>query len=258
MATQLIERMAVEIDGAGTPVVMIHGLGGTSNYWTPLMPALAGRARAIRFDLPGSGRSPAEAQLSIQLFVDKLARAIQALGAERAHVAAHSMGTIVAAHLAQQHPRLVSSLALLGALPAPPQGARAAIRARAQKARTEGMAAIADQIVAAALSRETQESNPLAVAFVRESLMRQPAEGYALTCEALAEAAPADLSRVSARALLVTGDEDAIGTPSMSRAMAERLAGARVDVLPRCGHWTLTERCAEVARSLRRFWFGTG
>lgn len=258
MGTQLIERMAVEIDGAGTPVVMIHGLGGTSNYWTPLMPALAGRARAIRFDLPGSGRSPAEARLSIQLFVDRVARAMQALGAERAHVAAHSMGTIVAAHLAQQHPRLVGTLALLGALPAPPDGARSAILARARTARSEGMAGIADQIVAAALSRDTQESNPLAVAFVRESLMRQPAEGYALSCEALAEAAPADLSRVGARALLVTGDEDAIGPPSMSRAMAERLAGARVDVLPRCGHWTLTERCAEVARALRRFWFGTG
>ncbi|HEY1227895.1 MAG TPA: alpha/beta fold hydrolase, partial [Ramlibacter sp.] len=37
-------------------VVCVHGLGGSSNSWTPLMPALA-RHRVIRVDLPGSGRS---------------------------------------------------------------------------------------------------------------------------------------------------------------------------------------------------------
>jgi 3-oxoadipate enol-lactonase len=257
MSTQLVERMAVEIDGQGDPVVMIHGLGGTSNFWTPVMPVLAGRVRAIRVDLPGSGRSPAgDGALSIQLFVDRIARMMRALGAARAHVAAHSMGTIVAAHLAQQHPGLVRSLLLLGALPAPPDGARTAIRQRAQKARSEGMAEIADQIVAAATSRDTRERNPLAVAFVRESLMRQPPEGYALSCEALADAAPADLARISTRTLLVTGDEDAIGTPSMSRAMAERLPAAAVDVLGRCGHWTAIERAEDVARAMKRFYFG--
>ena len=56
MSTQFVDRVAVEIDGAGDAVLMIHGLGGTSNFWTPVLPALS-RFRTIRPDLPGSGRS---------------------------------------------------------------------------------------------------------------------------------------------------------------------------------------------------------
>ena len=51
-----VERLAVEIDGEGEPVVMIHGLGGTTNTFTPVLPAFT-RNKRIRFDLPGSGRS---------------------------------------------------------------------------------------------------------------------------------------------------------------------------------------------------------
>ncbi len=36
---------------------MVHGLGGTSNTFTPLVGVYAGRNRVIRPDLPGSGRS---------------------------------------------------------------------------------------------------------------------------------------------------------------------------------------------------------
>ena len=35
MATRFVERIAVELDGDGEAVLMIHGLGGTSNVWTP-------------------------------------------------------------------------------------------------------------------------------------------------------------------------------------------------------------------------------
>jgi 3-oxoadipate enol-lactonase len=56
MATQFVERVAIEIDGDGDAVLLLHGLGGSSNTWTPIMAALA-RHRAIRPDLPGSARS---------------------------------------------------------------------------------------------------------------------------------------------------------------------------------------------------------
>jgi len=81
-----VERMAVEIGGEGEPVVMIHGLGGTSNTFTPLLAALA-RHRTIRFDLPGSGRSHrVEGSLSLRLFIERTLLVMQRTGVERAHV----------------------------------------------------------------------------------------------------------------------------------------------------------------------------
>jgi 3-oxoadipate enol-lactonase len=191
VTTEFIERMAVEVDGAGDALLMIHGLGGTSNVWTPVLPAVA-RQRTVRPDLPGSGRSHrVEGPLSIERFVGAMQRVCATLDLDRVHVAAHSLGTIVALHLAVAAPRLVRSLALFGPLLCPPDPARAAIRARGEKARAEGeagMQAIADALVQVAVSAETRTRRPVAVAAVRELLMRQCPDGYARSCDALADA----------------------------------------------------------------------
>ncbi|MFN7191875.1 MAG: alpha/beta fold hydrolase, partial [Rhodospirillales bacterium] len=95
-----------------------------------------------------------------------------------------------------------------------------------------------------------------AVAYVRESVLRQDPLGYAATCEALAGARSADFARIGKRALLATGEDDAIGTPAMSRDIAARLPQAHAEILPRTGHWTPVERPAEIARTVSQFWFG--
>ena len=251
--------MAVEIDGEGDAVVCVHGLGGSSNTFTPLMPALV-RHRVLRVDLPGSGRSQAaEGPLSIARFVEALAMVCSRLGITRAHFVAHSMGTIVCQHLAVAQPKLVRSLALFGPLAAPTDTARNGIRARAGKARSEGTAGMQDiteALLQGALSNDTRQRLPLALAFVRESLMRQSGEAYARSCEALAEAQAADVSGCRLPVLLVTGDEDGVAPPQGVRSLAERFHGAtsaRVVVLPRCGHWTPIERPEECTRELREF-----
>src|SRR3546814_987164 len=48
--------LVAEVAGDGPAVVMVHGLGGSSNSFQPLMPGLAG-FRVIRPDLPGAARS---------------------------------------------------------------------------------------------------------------------------------------------------------------------------------------------------------
>src|SRR5260221_1498157 len=121
---------------------MIHGLGGTSNTWTPLLPAFA-LFTTLRLDLPGSGRSHrVEGKLSIDRFMQAALRVLAASGQELAHLVAHSLGTIVAMHLAAREPRTVRSLALFGPLLAPPDSAPATIRSRGDKARSQGAASM--------------------------------------------------------------------------------------------------------------------
>jgi pimeloyl-ACP methyl ester carboxylesterase len=260
MAAQSIDRMAVEVDGDGDAVVCVHGLGGTTNTWTPLLPAMA-RHQVVRIELPGCGRSqrayalaetaPGKGRLSISAFVDAVLRVCGVLGIRRAHLAGHSMGTIVCQHLARREPSMAASLLLFGALPAPPEPAREGLRKRAALARAEGMFPIADALVQAALSAHTRETQPVTVAMVRESLLAQDPEGYARCCEALADAEPAALEGIACPVLLVAGDEDAVAPVQTARAMAARLADARVEILPRCGHWMTFERAAECQRVTR-------
>jgi 3-oxoadipate enol-lactonase len=256
VSTEVIERMAVEVDGQGDAVIFVHGLGGTSNVFTPQVMALGSRYRTVRPDLAGSGRSPAGGSLSIGGFADAVVRLARGLGVERAHFVGHSMGTIVCQQVAVNEPRLARSLALFGPLLAPPDPARQAMRERAAKARADGMAGIADAILQGATSGDTKANNPVAAALVRELLMRQDAEGYARSCEALAGAAAADVRRIACPVLLVTGDEDGVASPSNVRAMAEQINGARVVVLNRCGHWTTLERAAECSAALKELLAG--
>ena len=252
MSPRVVEGMAVEVAGEGGAVICIHGLGGTSNTFQPQMAVLAGR-RVVRPDLAGSGRSALVAQPSIPLFAAAIARMAQALHIPAAVILAHSLGTIVAQHLAAQHGTLVRKLILLGALIEPLQAAREALHKRAAAARSGGLAEIADQIVQGGMSSEVRERDPAAAAFVRESILRQTPEGYARTCEALASARAADHGQVRCPVLLITGEDDATAPPSVARMLADRIAGAQVKILPRCGHWPSVERPAEVNAEIRRF-----
>ena len=258
MTLHVFDRTVVEDEGEGDVVVCVHGLGGSSNTWTPLLPALA-RHRVVRVDLPGSGRSQrAEGALTMARYVEAVRSVCARLGVERAHFLGHSMGTIVCQHIAAAQPKRVASLALFGPLIAPPDAARTAMLARAAKARESaaGMHEITQALLQGAISADTRQHRPVTVAFVRESLMRQDGEAYARSCEALAGAQAAAVDRIEAPVLLITGDEDGVAPPQAVRAMADRLHNAsskRVVVLPKCGHWTPLQRPEECQRELRDF-----
>jgi 3-oxoadipate enol-lactonase len=261
--------MAVEVEGSGEAVVMLHGLGGTSNSFSAIMPAFS-RYKTIRIDLPGSGRSNhVEGPISIASLVTAVERVLANLSISKAHFVGHSMGTIVATHLAAgtisnanqtsvfSTARLVRSLLLFGPLLCPPEPSRPNIKARAAKVRAEGaagMQAVADGLVQASTSSESKRSRFTSLAFVRESLMRQCPDGYARNCDALAEAQAADTSQIICPTLLITGDEDVVAPPQAVRQMSEKIRGSRYEVLRGCGHWTPIEMPAECSQLANQFY----
>ncbi|MBZ9995042.1 alpha/beta fold hydrolase [Mesorhizobium sp. BH1-1-4] len=253
MTTVTVGQVVAETVGDGAAVVMIHGLGGTSNMFQPQMAALSAY-RVIRLDLPGSGRSlrPIE-PLTIEGMSEAVIRALAGMGVSTAHFVGHSMGTIVCQQIAAAQPSLVRSLALFGALAEPTEATRQGLGKRAQLARSGGMSDIADQIVANAISAHTRETSPAAVAFVRESITRQDPESYARTCEALAKATAVDLRRISAPTLLVTGDADTVNPPGVAQALADKIKGAVLSSLDRCGHWATVESPRESNQKLADF-----
>lgn len=254
MTTRLVNGLAVEIDGEGETLLCIHGLGGSSNTWTPVMEALS-RFKVIRPDLPGSARSPLGAEtLSIEAYVAALEGLLAELKIETVHIVAHSLGTVIAQHFAVRNVGKVKSLALFGPLVAPPDAARPNIAARAQLARTglSGMQEIADAIVKGATSKETKQ-NSVALALVRESVMRQVPEGYAQSCEALAAARSAEIEGITVPTLLVTGDQDGVAPAANVALMTERIRSSRSVVFDGCGHWTTFEQPRGCMQELEAF-----
>ena len=107
MSTVTANGIVAEVEGDGFPVVMIHGLGGTSNTFQPQMEALR-RHRVVRIDLPGSGRSPLpNGTPRLADFAAAVIGIVRLLGITEAHYVGHSLGTIVCQAIAAEMPSAV-------------------------------------------------------------------------------------------------------------------------------------------------------
>lgn len=250
------KELAVETDGEGPAIFMIHGLGGSSNTWFSQRRALASKFRVVCPDLHGSARSAVQGDVSIAGYVDDAIAIMDALDIVVADFVGHSMGTIVCQHIATAHASRVRSLVMMGPLLEPPDPARKAMADRAALARKEGMVPIADALLQVSVSNDTRAHRPEVCAMVRESLMRQDPESYARSCEALAAATAAPVGEIDCPTLLLSGDEDLVGPPAGTRAIAEQIKGARMHLYANTGHWTPIERPGEVNEAMLNFYFG--
>lgn len=98
--------------GAGTPVVLLHGLSGSSRWWLRNVDALAERHLVATVDLGRFGRLPFDEIVAL------IARWLETFG-EPVHLFGHSMGGLLAISLAAQRPDLVRSLVLISAVGIP-------------------------------------------------------------------------------------------------------------------------------------------
>ena len=232
-------------------MVMVHGLGGSSNSFQTLMPALEGY-RVLRPDLPGAGRSALKpGRPGLDGLAAALRDGLRAAGVARAHFVGHSMGTLICQYLAAETPALVGSLTLFGAILEPPAAARQALKERAAAARASGMAGIADAVSTGSVSAESRAANPVTVVFVRESLLQQDPSGYAAHCEALSMAVTADHAAIRCPTLLVAGEADPVAPLGMARRLKDRIAGSQLEILPGVGHWMMVEAPERAAKLLR-------
>jgi pimeloyl-ACP methyl ester carboxylesterase len=247
MADISVGSMKVEDQGKGPAVVMIHGLGGTSNSFQTLMSAMEGY-RVLRPDLPGAGRSPLRpGRPGIKGLASAVKDCLKAANITMAHFVGHSMGTIICQYLAVDHPKMVQSLTLFGPILEPPVAARTGLGERATAAQRDGMAGIADTIQKASVS----VNRPVAAAFVRESLLRQDPFGYAAHCQGLADVTAADLEKIICPTLLIAGEADPVAPVAMAQQMAQKLKQVQLEIISGVAHWMMVEAPERSAQLLR-------
>ena len=101
------ERISVLEAGQGDPILCLHGLGGTKASFLSTVNALADSHRVIAADLPGFGDSdkPIGAAYDAPYFSRAVARLLDALELERAHLVGNSMGGRIAIEVGLREPR---------------------------------------------------------------------------------------------------------------------------------------------------------
>jgi len=107
-------KLAYQIYGSGTPLVLLHGAFGSVEMFGPNIAALAAGRSVIGVDLQSHGRTPAvDRPMCFETMADDVAALIRHLGHEQADVMGFSLGAGVALRTAIQHPSSVRKLVLV-------------------------------------------------------------------------------------------------------------------------------------------------
>ncbi|KAI5854169.1 Alpha/Beta hydrolase protein [Tricharina praecox] len=234
-------------------VVFVHGLGSSQNFYIPLTYTLKKvNRRFILLDSPGAARSPLPAGdvLTVQSLAATVLELLEHLGvAQNVTIVGHSMGCLVALHIAQLAPEKVVGLVLLGPV-YPSAGLAEVFEKRIPAVKKDGMESMAAVVPNAAVG---VKASPLTRAFIRELLLGQTVDGYAALCNAIATSTVGDLSKVKQRVLIVAGSEDKSAPMEGSQKYNEEIANAELKVIDGVGHWHVVEAPQEVSTIVDEF-----
>ena len=107
-------RRAYRMAGTGPALLLLHGIGDSSESWLPVFDALARDHTVIAPDLLGHGASDKpRADYAVAAYANGMRDLLDVLGVEQVTVVGHSLGGGVAAQIAYQFPERCSRLVLV-------------------------------------------------------------------------------------------------------------------------------------------------
>jgi proline iminopeptidase len=267
--------------GEGPPLVAVHGGPDFDHcYFLPELDRLADSFRLVYYDQRGRGRSAAGVRpedVTLRSEIEDLDRVRSHFGPESVAVLGHSWGGVLAMEYAIRHPDRVTRLILLDTGPAAAADWRRFREelARSRPADVDAMRAIAateaylrgDLEAEAAYYRihfritiRRPEHLELLVARLRSNFTEQGvvlarAIEHRLYRET-SESADWDLfpalGRLDVPTLVLHGEDDFVPVEFAAR-IADAVPGARLSVLPGCGHFTYLEAPEAVFEEISRF-----
>ncbi|MBF9067621.1 alpha/beta fold hydrolase [Streptacidiphilus fuscans] len=260
------------------PALFVHGLGGSTRNWEPLMAGLADVVDGHAVDLPGFGQSPPpdDGDLSLDAHMRAVVDFIELTGRGPVHLFGNSLGGAVTTRLAALRPDLVRTLTLISpALPElPPQktalptallampGAAGLIRRASRGRVVEHQTQALLELCYGDPGRIPPERRALMVTEYRRraqlpyalDVLSRSARGIV---RAYTERGEQGLwrqaERVTAPTLLVYGLRDKLVGYRMARRASLAFGDSRLLVLPQAGHVAMMEYPELVADRFAQF-----
>lgn len=251
-------ELGYERGGEGPPLLLIMGMSGTLAHWgEPLLERLREHFETIVYDHRGVGQSTRVSEpFTIVDLAEDASALMAALDLQSAHVMGISMGGMVAQELALRHPERLRSL-VLGCTYCGGEGSATTkegvfnglIEAFQSKDRERMFRAMWEANVSARFAADDD----------RWRAFQEIGEHHAVSPSVILRQMQAigghdtsrRLSGIRAPTLVVHGSEDAMLLVSNAHMIAERIPGARLEILDGLGHlffWEEPERSAELVR----------
>jgi pimeloyl-ACP methyl ester carboxylesterase len=237
-------EIAFERQGAGPPLVLLHGFVGHSREWRRQIDDLSEEFTVVAWDAPGAGRSsdPPET-FRLPDYADCLAAFINALGLARPHVVGLSFGGALALELYRRHPAMPASLILASAYAGwagslPYEIAEQRLRKTLQAADAPSEQRVQSMI----LTMFSSSSPPESIEEFRRIMLDIHPAGLRAMARSVAEADLRDmLPGITVPTLLLYGDQDVRAPLTVAQDMHARIPASRLVVLQGVGHMSSVE-----------------
>lgn len=237
-------QIAYTDEGAGVPLLFVHGFPLNRGTWSKQVDAFKASRRVIAPDLRGLGDSEAtDGPVSMSHFAEDLYALLQHLGTGPVILVGHSMGGYVALAFAKAFAQTLQGLVLVGTKAgADTPEAAAARRATAEKVRDGGTSVVVDAMAPKMLSATNTDA--AMAASVRGFMAPSKPEGVIGALLGMAERPDAGtwLGKIRVPTLVITGTDDTIIPPSESGLLAKAIPGAQLKFIPKAGHLVAFER----------------
>ncbi|MGI3171034.1 alpha/beta fold hydrolase [Pseudooceanicola sp. C21-150M6] len=239
--------------GSGDPLVLVHGIGGTTANWLPVIGPLAGAHHVHAWAFPGyegARALPMEAPMA-EDYADRLLAFLDARGIGQAHVVGHSLGAIVVAALARMAPDRVTRASyvcpVIGAGHLPLEQRSQMRQGRVSEITGDGMAAFAEARTGSIIG---PSASPEQVAEIIATMAGIPAAAYLQAWEMLCGSSILPML-VPGAAQVAGGDVDPVAPVAAVTQMAEALS---VDPVfwPGIGHFPTHEARDALLAFIRR------
>jgi pimeloyl-ACP methyl ester carboxylesterase len=246
-------RIAYRVRGSGPPLVLIMGYRLSSRAW-PLdfIEKLAERFTVVLFDNRGTGESDKPTTgYEISNMARDVCGLVDHLVIARANILGYSMGGAIAQEFVRQFPDRVLGLVLCATMCGGPRATYASSSVVRVMREHDGLTPeqIARRIWTVTYSPDYLERHrELAEDQMRREIAAPtPLHAADLQFQAFAEFdCSHSLPAIQAPTLVLTGDLDRLVSPKNSKFMASLIPGARLIVIPDCGHrmmWEATDEC---------------
>ena len=253
-------RIYYEIRGRGESLVLIRGLGSSSESAPELVEELSARFSVVSFDNRSVGLTDQPQEpFTVRDMADDTAALMDGLEIDSAHVLGISLGGMIAQELALRHPHRVRRLALacthagIRNCVRSPEWATRIFNESAEMPRPEARA----YAVPILFARKTIEEHPETVEHMLATTVNnnQSKSSYKLQlAAALGHDTYDRLPEIKHPTLVATGSEDVLIMPENSRVIADLIAGARLVEFEETGHMFFIEKVKEVSRALIDFY----
>jgi len=243
--------------GSGPTVILLHGLGGSSQVWQFSIPALAEKYHVIVPDQIGFGKSDKPlVNYRIRTYVDFLDQFCKQLKIERATLVGNSMGGWIAAMFTASFPDRVDKLVLVDAAGyAPPKDFDTRVFFGLNPTTREGMKVL----VAKVFYNKAFQTD----AFIDQSIAVRLAAGDGYTINSITESIIRgedfldDIVKTIKRpTLIIWGRQDGLVPLAEGERFNKDIAGSKMVVIDQCGHMPNAEKPGEFNAAVLKFLAG--